>query len=52
MPAPESVLGFRPGADRKLASWQQIIDYFRALDRASDRVRFEEPGAQLWARRL
>ena len=44
VPAPEEVLGFRPGDDRKLASWNQVIDYFRKLDAASERVRFEELG--------
>ena len=43
-PSPESVLGFRPGADRKLADWTQIVDYFRRLDAASDRVKVEEVG--------
>jgi hypothetical protein len=44
IPAPEEVLGFRPGDDRKLASWNQVIDYFRKLDEASDRVKFETLG--------
>lgn len=44
IPAPEDVLGFRPGDDRKLASWNRIITYFERLDRASDRVRFEALG--------
>jgi len=44
IPAPEDVLGFRPGDDRKLASWTQIVEYFRRLDAASDRVKFEEIG--------
>ncbi|MBD0370466.1 MAG: hypothetical protein ICV60_06490 [Pyrinomonadaceae bacterium] len=44
VPAPEEVLGFRPGDDRKLASWRQVVDYFRRLDAASERVRFEELG--------
>jgi hypothetical protein len=44
LPSPESVLGFRPGADRQLADWTQIVDYFRRLDAASDRVRVEEVG--------
>src|ERR1700682_5837878 len=44
VPSPESVLGFRPGADRKLADWTQIVDYFHRLDAASDRVRVEEVG--------
>ncbi len=44
VPAPEDVLGFRPGDDRKLASWSKVIEYFRRLDEASDRVKFEELG--------
>ena len=44
VPAPEDVLGFRPGDDRKLASWQSVIEYFKQLDAASDRVVFEELG--------
>ena|SRR5687768_18569934 len=44
VPAPEEVLGFRPGADRMLASWASVVDYFRELARASDRVRVEELG--------
>ena len=43
-PSPQSVLGFRPGDDRQLADWNQIVDYFRRLDAASDRVRVEEVG--------
>jgi len=44
VPAPEEVIGFRVGDDRKLASWASIVDYFRKLDAASDRVKFEELG--------
>jgi hypothetical protein len=44
IPAPPDVLGFTPGDDRKLASWAQVVDYFRKLDAASDRVMFEEIG--------
>ncbi|MET0650523.1 MAG: M14 metallopeptidase family protein [Pyrinomonadaceae bacterium] len=44
VPAPEEVLGFRPGDDRKLASWAQTVEYFRRLSRASPRVKFEELG--------
>ena len=35
IPTPESVLGFKVGADRKLADWAQIVDYFRKLDAAA-----------------
>ena len=38
IPTPASVLGFEPGADRKLPTWKQVTDYFMALDKASPRV--------------
>lgn len=44
IPAPEDVLGFAPGDDRKLASWAQVVDYFQKLAKASNRVKFEEIG--------
>ncbi len=44
IPAPEDVLGFRPGDDRRLASWAQVVEYFQKLAAASDRVKFEEIG--------
>lgn len=44
IPSPKDVLGFTPGDDRKLASWATIVDYFKKLDAASDRMIFEEIG--------
>ncbi len=44
VPSPQSVLGFRPGDDRKLADWTQIRDYFSRLDGASDRVLVRQIG--------
>src|SRR6185503_7965182 len=44
IPAPKDVLGFTPGDDRKLASWASIVEYFKKLDAASDRVIFQEIG--------
>ncbi len=44
VPTPDSVLGFTPGEDRKLADWSQITGYFRKLDAASERVRVDEVG--------
>jgi len=44
VPAPEDVINFRPGEDRRLASWSNVVDYFRKLDAASERVKFEELG--------
>jgi len=37
IPAPEDVLGFRPGDDRKVASWAKVIQYFQKLA-AADRT--------------
>jgi len=44
VPSPESVLGFVPGEDRKLADWSQVLAYLKALDEASDRVSVENVG--------
>src|SRR5688572_1182470 len=44
IPAPQDVLGFTPGEDRKLASWNQVLTYFDKLDQASDRLKFEALG--------
>jgi hypothetical protein len=38
VPTPASVLGFTPGADRRLANWTEMTAYYDALARASDRV--------------
>ncbi len=35
IPTPESVFGFKPGADMKLLTYDQVIDYLRQLDAAS-----------------
>jgi hypothetical protein len=44
IPSPRDVLGFTPGDDRKLASWNQVLTYFDKLDQASNRVKFEALG--------
>lgn len=44
IPTPESHLGFRPGADFHLAGWAPVVDYFRKVDAASDRVVVRELG--------
>src|SRR5438046_7683257 len=41
VPTPASVIGFEPGADRKLPEWQQVVAYFKALDAASPRVQLK-----------
>nr|BCX01853.1 MAG: peptidase [Bacteroidota bacterium] len=44
VPRPESVFGFRPGADFELADYSLLLRYYRALDAASDRVEMVEIG--------
>ena len=44
VPSPESVLGFRVGADSMLADWEQIGGYFTRLAAASPRVRVDTLG--------
>jgi hypothetical protein len=44
VPSPRDALGFAPGEDRKLANWPQIVDYFKRLDSASDRVSVHQAG--------
>lgn len=44
LPSPREILGFEPGEDRKLADWSQIVDYFKRLDSASERVSVHQPG--------
>ena len=44
IPQPEDVLGFTPGDDYKLAHWSNIVEYFKRLDAASDRVILKEVG--------
>jgi hypothetical protein len=44
VPEPADVFGFKPGTDYKLATHAQIVEYFKRLDAASDRVVVEEIG--------
>ena len=44
VPEPQDVFGFQPGADYKLASHEQIVEYFTRLDAASDRVVVDQIG--------
>ena len=44
VPTPASVFGFEPCAERKLATYEEIADYFRKLDAASDRMKLFEIG--------
>src|SRR4051812_10142563 len=44
LPTPESVFGFPVGADYKLFTYDQSIDYFRRLAAASNRVKLITAG--------
>jgi len=44
VPPPETVLGFRPGTDYKLADYETIVKYFKALSAASNRVVLRDIG--------
>lgn len=50
IPTPESVVGFAPGAEHKLATFEQTIDYFKQLDAASDRMTLVEAGTSTQGR--
>ena len=50
LPAPAAVFGFEPGADNKLATYDQVVDYFKRVDAASDRVRLVEAGTSTQGR--
>ena len=41
---PEDFFGFKIGADRKLARYDKIVDYFKAIAAQSDRVRMRTIG--------
>ncbi|MBM3783573.1 MAG: hypothetical protein FJW30_04390 [Acidobacteria bacterium] len=44
VPAPKDHLGYEPGADYKLADYNDIITYFQKLEQASPRIRLQQYG--------
>jgi len=44
IPSPEDYFGFRMGADRKLARWDRLVEYYDLLDRESDRIQVVHMG--------
>ncbi len=42
--APEDFFGFSPGADKMLFNYEQMMEYLKALDDNSDRIRIDEVG--------
>ena len=41
---PEQAFGFKPGTDRKLADWKELVSYYQTLAHQSDRIRYQELG--------
>ncbi len=44
VPSPSEVLGYRPGADFRLADWSAVVGYFQRVAAASPRVSLREIG--------
>ena len=42
--SPEAFFGFQLGSDRKMARWDQIVDYFRLLAEQSDKIQVVDMG--------
>ncbi len=52
VPTPEAHLGFRPGADYRLAAWGDVVGYFKKVAAASDRVALNVLGKSTEGREL
>jgi len=52
VPEPQDVFGFEPGADYKLADYDQITRYYDQLTDASDRVRMKSIGTTVMGRSM
>ncbi len=44
IPKPEDILGFKVGADYHLATYDQAVDYFKILEKNSDRIKLLDMG--------
>jgi hypothetical protein len=44
LPSPEQFFGFQMGADRKLANWDKLHEYYQALAKGSNKMRLVELG--------
>ena len=42
--SPEEAFGFKPGTDRKLADWVELVGYYKKLAGETDRIHYEELG--------
>src|SRR5918995_4780709 len=44
LPSPEKFFGFQMGADRKLANWDKLHEYYQLLAKSSNKLRLVELG--------
>jgi len=44
IPSPEEFFGFQMGADRKLAHWDRLVEYYDLINERSDRVQVRHMG--------
>lgn len=44
IPSPEAYFGVKPGTDRELIHWRDMVAYFYALEKHSDRIRIMNMG--------
>src|SRR5687768_9080800 len=42
LPAPEKFFGFQMGADRKLANWDKLHEYYQVLAKGSNKLKLVE----------
>ncbi|HOO10623.1 MAG TPA: M14 family zinc carboxypeptidase, partial [Cyclobacteriaceae bacterium] len=50
IPKPSETFGFEPGADYKMATYDQMLSYYEKLDAATDRVKVTEIGKSVRGR--
>ena len=44
IPSPETFFGFQLGADRKLARWDKLVEYYKLLEKGSPRIKVVDLG--------
>ena len=50
IPTPESVLGYKPGADFHLANYEESLAYFKKLAASSNRIKLVNVGKTSYGR--
>ncbi len=52
IPAPEEILGFKVGADYKIADYDQVTEYYQKLAASTDRVKMMEIGKSVMGKSI